>query len=119
MSVTTSLPTAFLALAVVGASGGFFVVPLNALLQEKGHESVGAGHAIAIQNLAENSMMLLMIGVHMAIMRLGASVTGVAAGFGVLLALGIGALWLHAARRARRTSSTEEARAAFCADSNK
>jgi LPLT family lysophospholipid transporter-like MFS transporter len=52
LSITTSLPTAFLALAVVGASGGFFVVPLNALLQERGHESVGAGHAIAIQNLA-------------------------------------------------------------------
>lgn len=47
-------------LIVMGAAGGFFVVPLNAILQERGHHSVGAGHAIAVQNFAENLIMFLL-----------------------------------------------------------
>lgn len=49
-------------LVVTGACGGFYVVPLNALLQERGRTSVGSGHAIAVQNFFENCCMLLMIG---------------------------------------------------------
>ena len=95
LSVTTNLHSAFVILAVVGAAGGFFVVPLNALLQDKGSESVGSGHAIAIQNLAENSMMLVMIGIYTAGMRAGAPVTAVAAVFGALLSLCIAGLWWY------------------------
>lgn len=58
----TNLYVAIGMLILTGACGGFYVVPLNALLQERGHESVGAGHAIAVQNLFENFLMLLMIG---------------------------------------------------------
>jgi MFS transporter, LPLT family, lysophospholipid transporter len=101
LSVTSSLSSAFLILAVVGASGGFFVVPLNALLQEKGQQSVGSGHAIAIQNLAENAMMLVMIGIYTVIMRAGATVTSVAAGFGAALALAIAGLWFSQVRERR------------------
>ena len=90
---------------MVGASGGFFVVPLNALLQERGHESVGAGHAIAIQNLAENSMMLLMIGAYTVIMRAGASVIVVAAGFGAAMSIAIAALWWSRVRERRLAAS--------------
>lgn len=57
-----SLSMAIVMLILTGACGGFYVVPLNALLQERGHETVGAGHAIAIQNFFENFCMLLMIG---------------------------------------------------------
>lgn len=57
-----SLSMAIVMLILTGACGGFYVVPLNALLQERGHETVGAGHAIAIQNFFENLCMLLMIG---------------------------------------------------------
>ena len=49
-------------LIVTGACGGFYVVPLNALLQERGRTTVGSGHAIAVQNFFENCCMLLMIG---------------------------------------------------------
>jgi LPLT family lysophospholipid transporter-like MFS transporter len=106
LSITTSLPAAFLALAVVGASGGFFVVPLNALLQERGRQSVGAGHAIAIQNLAENSMMLVMIGAYTMVMRAGASVIVVAAGFGATLSAAIAGLWWSRARGRRCAEGT-------------
>ncbi len=101
LAFTSSLHGAYGLLALVGAAGGFFVVPLNALLQEKGHESVGGGHAIAIQNLAENAAMLLMVGLYTLTLRAGAPVTSVAAGFGAALTLGIGWLGWHQVRSAR------------------
>ena len=94
MSFTSSLPAAFALMAVVGACGGFFVVPLNALLQERGHASVGTGHAIAVQNLAENTAMLVLIGLYTLVDRTGAPVGPTAAGFGAALSLAIGLLWL-------------------------
>jgi MFS transporter, LPLT family, lysophospholipid transporter len=70
-------------------------VPLNALLQDRGHRSVGAGNAIAIQNLSENTMMLLMVGLYTITDRAGASVNATAIGFGVGLATCIAGLWIY------------------------
>lgn len=95
MSFTTSLPAAFALMALVGACGGFFVVPLNALLQERGHESVGAGHAIAVQNLAENTAMLVLVGLYTLVDRAGAPAGATAAGFGAALSVTIGLLWMQ------------------------
>jgi LPLT family lysophospholipid transporter-like MFS transporter len=92
---TTSVPVAFAVMGVVGACGGFFVVPLNALLQERGHATVGAGHAIAVQNLAENTAMLLLIGIYTLVVRAGAPVVATAFGFGVALSVAIGGLWVY------------------------
>lgn len=96
---TTHLPMAFVVMTVLGACGGFFIVPLNALLQERGHQSVGAGHAIAVQNLAENAMMLLMIGIYTLAVRAHAPITGIAAAFGAVLSLSIAGLWVHRVRK--------------------
>jgi LPLT family lysophospholipid transporter-like MFS transporter len=60
----TNLYAAIALLVLVGACGGFYVVPLNALLQEKGHETVGAGHAVAVQNFFENFAMLGLVGLY-------------------------------------------------------
>eukprot|EP01083_Nonionella_stella_P121348 364549_1 len=60
-SLQHELLPAYALLMLIGVMGGFFVVPLNALLQERGKKSVGAGNAIAVQNLGENSAMLLML----------------------------------------------------------
>jgi MFS transporter, LPLT family, lysophospholipid transporter len=98
LAVTTSLPAAFVLMAMVGACGGFFVVPLNALLQETGRHSVGAGHAIAVQNLAENSVMLVMIGLYTLAAWLGMPIVAIATLFGVALAAAIAGLWVHRAR---------------------
>lgn len=49
---------------VVGALAGFFVVPLNAMLQHRGHMLMGAGHSIAVQNFNENLGILVMVGAH-------------------------------------------------------
>lgn len=63
-SLQHALLPAYALLMLIGVSGGFFVVPLNALLQERGKKSVGAGNAIAVQNTGENSAMLLMLGIY-------------------------------------------------------
>ena len=86
-------------LLLIGMLGGFFVVPLNALLQERGKRSVGAGNAIAVQNLGENTAMLLMLGLYSLAVKVGIPVVGVGVGFGVLFALAIAALWIWQRRR--------------------
>ena len=97
----TSMPTTIAMLVLIGASGGFYVVPLNALLQERGHETVGAGHAIAVQNFFENLTMLLMIGAYVLLIKSGISVVAAATGFGALVLVGIGLLaWWRLAQRA-------------------
>jgi MFS family permease len=51
-------------LVLVGILSGFFVVPMNALLQHRGHVLMGAGHSIAVQNFNENLSILIMTGVY-------------------------------------------------------
>ncbi|WP_158783983.1 lysophospholipid transporter LplT [Pantoea sp. BAV 3049] len=80
-------------LIAIGALGGFFVVPLNALLQMRGKESVGAGNAIAVQNLGENGAMLLMLGLYSLAIKLGSPPVATGVGFGALFALAIAVLW--------------------------
>jgi LPLT family lysophospholipid transporter-like MFS transporter len=110
LSFTTRLPLAFVVLTFLGGCGGFFIVPLNALLQARGHETVGAGHAIAVQNLVENLSMLIMIGGYMLAMRAGAPVARVAAGFGAFLAVAIALLWAYRLKKVvqRRALVTAE-----------
>lgn len=102
---TTNLPMAFIVMTALGACGGFFIVPLNALLQERGHQTVGAGHAVAVQNLAENGAMLLMIGVYMLALRAHAPITAIAGGFGAALSLSIAGLWIHRAKQMKVTTA--------------
>ena len=89
-------------LAGIGLAGGFFVVPLNALLQERGHRSVGAGHALAVQNLWENLAMLGFVGAY-ALLE-GLPVVGVVTGFGAAVLAGVAVLAAYRLR-ARVTSS--------------
>ena len=92
-SLQHSLMHAYLVLIIIGALGGFFVVPLNALLQARGKQSVGAGNAIAVQNLGENGAMLIMLGLYTLAIRAGAPAVATGVGFGVLFAAAIAALW--------------------------
>lgn len=98
-SLQHALLPAYGLLLLIGVLGGFFVVPLNALLQERGKRSVGAGNAIAVQNLGENTAMLLMLGLYSLAVKVGVPVVGVGVGFGALFALAIAALWIWQRRR--------------------
>ena len=90
----SGLVPAALLLAGIGIAGGFFVVPLNALLQERGHESVGAGHALAVQNLWENLAMLVFVGAYA--LAEGLPVVGVVTAFGAVVMGGVAILaWVR------------------------
>ncbi|EMD6283663.1 lysophospholipid transporter LplT [Salmonella enterica] len=99
-SLQYALLPAYALLLLIGMLGGFFVVPLNALLQERGKKSVGAGNAIAVQNLGENSAMLLMLGLYSLAVLVGVPAVAIGIGFGVLFALAIAALWIWQRRQA-------------------
>ncbi|EDT6674003.1 lysophospholipid transporter LplT [Salmonella enterica] len=99
-SLQHALLPAYALLLLIGMLGGFFVVPLNALLQERGKKSVGAGNVIAVQNLGENSAMLLMLGLYSLAVLVGVPAVAIGIGFGVLFALAIAALWIWQRRQA-------------------
>ncbi|EHA9061618.1 lysophospholipid transporter LplT [Salmonella enterica subsp. enterica serovar Typhimurium] len=99
-SLQHALLPAYALLLLIGMLGGFFVVPLNALLQERGKKSVGAGNAIVVQNLGENSAMLLMLGLYSLAVLVGVPAVAIGIGFGVLFALAIAALWIWQRRQA-------------------
>jgi MFS transporter, LPLT family, lysophospholipid transporter len=56
--------TAIFLLILIGGMAGFFVVPMNALLQHRGHILMGAGHSIAVQNFNENLSILAMLTIY-------------------------------------------------------
>ena len=64
MNLVSQTSVAICALIFIGALSGFFVVPMNALLQHRGHVLMGAGHSIAVQNFMENSSILVMTGLY-------------------------------------------------------
>src|SRR5204863_337347 len=59
---------------LIGALAGFFVVPMNALLQHRGHHLVGAGRSIAVQNFNENTSILIMIALYSLLLNVGHSI---------------------------------------------
>ncbi|GAA5783791.1 lysophospholipid transporter LplT [Chitiniphilus shinanonensis] len=69
MLFVNQTPLAALLMFLVGGLAGFFVVPLNAMLQHRGHLLMGAGHSIAVQNFNENLGILVMVGVHALLVR--------------------------------------------------
>lgn len=58
-------------LVVVGMMAGFFVVPMNALLQHRGHVLMSAGRSIAVQNFNENSSILVMLALYSLLIKAG------------------------------------------------
>ncbi|MBU3738510.1 MAG: lysophospholipid transporter LplT, partial [Rhodoferax sp.] len=64
MTLVSSEMAAFPLLVLIGGLAGFFVVPMNALLQHRGHVLMSAGHSIAVQNFNENVNILLMLGLY-------------------------------------------------------
>ncbi len=87
MTLVGSEAAAFPLLVLVGALAGFFVVPMNALLQHRGHVLMSAGHSIAVQNFNENLNILLMLGLYSLLVRLELGVNVVIVMFGVFVAL--------------------------------
>ena len=93
-------------IVLIGALAGYFVVPMNALLQHRGHHLVGAGRSIAVQNFNENASILVMIAAYSLLLKMGLSIYIVIALFGVFVA-GTMLLVLTWHRYNRRTHEQE------------
>ena len=73
MDVLDNIVVAVPFLILLGGLGGFLVVPMNALLQHRGHNLMGAGRSIAVQNFNENLSILLMLSLYALILQLQGS----------------------------------------------
>lgn len=83
---------AVIMLIVIGALAGSFVIPMNALLQHRGHLLMGSGHSIAVQNLNENVSILLMLGGYALMLKAELSINTITIIFGAFIALTMGIL---------------------------
>ena len=73
-------------LIIIGLMGGFFVVPMNALLQHRGHLLMGAGSSIAVQNFNENLSIFAMLGLYSLLEWQGFGIYTIITVFGLMLA---------------------------------
>jgi hypothetical protein len=86
MIFVTQAWLAMILMVLIGGLAGFFVVPMNALLQHRGHHLVGAGRSIAVQNFNENTSILVMIALYSLLLSVGFSIYTVIVVFGLFVA---------------------------------
>ncbi|ALE55011.1 lysophospholipid transporter LplT [Paraburkholderia sp. SIMBA_055] len=91
MHVPGYLIFAYIFLMIVGGLSGFFVVPMNALLQHRGHVLLSAGHSIAVQNFNENLSVLVMLCLYAVLVWLDVPVAAVIVLFGTFVCV---MMWL-------------------------
>ncbi|TGV06206.1 lysophospholipid transporter LplT [Alcaligenaceae bacterium 429] len=86
MPVVYSPWAVYTLLLMIGALSGFFVVPMNALLQHRGHVLLSAGHSIAVQNFNEQLNILLMLAIYSLMLWLNLPINVIIVIFGLLVA---------------------------------
>jgi hypothetical protein len=87
MQLTLNLVPPYALLILVGWLAGYFVVPMNALLQHRGHVLLSAGHSIAVQNFNENLSVLSMLLLYALLIWLDVPVPYVITGFGLSVSI--------------------------------
>jgi len=90
-----SLIPAVLLLTLAGVLAGYFVVPMNALLQHRGHLLMGAGHSIAQQNFNENISILLLTGAYALMVRADWHIHTIVLVFGLFISIVMATVWLR------------------------
>lgn len=93
MIPVTNSTLAVCLLIAIGTMGGYFVVPMNALLQHRGHLLMGAGRSIAVQNFNENLSIFAMLGLYAVMQKLELNIYLIIAVFGLLMSGIMGALY--------------------------
>jgi LPLT family lysophospholipid transporter-like MFS transporter len=91
MNFITNVWVAAPFLILLGALGGYLVVPMNALLQHRGHNLMGSGRSIAVQNFNEQACILGLGAFYSLSAGLGLSAFGAITAFGLVVA---GVMWL-------------------------
>jgi len=87
MKLTLNLIPPYALLILVGWLAGYFVVPMNALLQHRGHVLLSAGHSIAVQNFNENLSVLSMLMLYALLIWLDVPIAYVITGFGLSVSI--------------------------------
>ena len=87
MILVKELWIAIILLMLIGGLAGFFVVPMNALLQHRGHILMGAGHSIAVQNFNENLSILAMLSLYALLILFEVDIYIVIAAFGLFVSV--------------------------------
>ncbi len=94
-SVAYAALAAGAAMMVIGALAGYFVVPMNALLQHRGHVLLSAGHSIAVQNFNENLSILLMLAMYYGLLGLNLRINTIIMLFGAFVAAVMGLIMMR------------------------
>jgi LPLT family lysophospholipid transporter-like MFS transporter len=81
-------------LIILGGLGGFLVVPMNALLQHRGHNLMGSGRSIAVQNFNEQAAILALGLMYSGLTKSGLSAYGAITAFGLAVAAAMFGIWL-------------------------
>jgi MFS family permease len=79
------MPAIYIMLIAIGAIAGYYVVPMNALLQHRAHVLMSAGHSIAVQNFNENVSILVMLAIYAVMIKLDFRIQSVIVIFGLFL----------------------------------
>ena len=85
MTLVTDVAYAYPLLIVIGGLSGYYLVPMNALLQHRGHVLLSAGHSIAVQNFNENLSVLTMLVLYALMVKLNVNVNYVILMFGLFV----------------------------------
>jgi len=85
MTLVTAMPLVYALMIVIGMMAGFFVVPMNALLQHRGHVMLSAGHSIAVQNFNENLCILVMLALYAVLLSSGWHINTIIICFGMFV----------------------------------
>jgi len=105
MAYVSAMPLVYLLLVIVGALAGFFVVPMNALLQHRGHVLLSAGHSIAVQNFNENISILLMLALYSGMLAGNLRVHSIVVIFGMFVSTTmLLVMWRHRSNQAKEDS---------------
>lgn len=87
MILVHDLWAAIFLLILIGGMAGFFVVPMNALLQHRGYILMGAGHSIAVQNFNENLSIMMMLSLYALLIFFEVHIYVVIALFGLFMSV--------------------------------
>ncbi len=103
--VSWGLLAAATLMLLIGALAGYFVVPMNALLQHRGYVLLSAGHSIAVQNFNENLGILLMVGVYSFLIVAGLSAAATMLLFGLFVSAAMALVMLKHRSNQQRLDS--------------
>jgi hypothetical protein len=85
MIFVSNMALVYVLLIIIGMMAGFFVVPMNALLQHRGYVLLSAGHSIAVQNFNENISILVMLAIYSSMIRASFYINTIIIAFGTFV----------------------------------